>query len=189
MHSGSATDTQEKLYKMLEKLQSLHREIPTKFQQRLPYDLLSSLAHVLLDNTVFEIVRELVELQYMTEKSLHQQRMHMLHKHRVERENLIKKQREEILAAERQGKAHVASRLPRLHQEQLTELETRHSKDISGCHGRIQQLLDQKVIEQQSTLQQVGVPGFHETDNPVEIRVQMYIMEFIVKLGGIKVPP
>ncbi|XP_064079370.1 protein DGCR6-like [Macrobrachium nipponense] len=189
MHSGSATDTQEKLYKMLEKLQSMAREIPTKFQQRLPYDLLSSLAHVLLDNTVFEIVRELVELQYMTEKSLHQQRMHMLHKHRVERENLIKKQREEILAAERQGKAHVASRLPRLHKEQLTELEARHSKDISGCHGRIQQLLDQKVIEQQSTLQQVGVPGFHETDNPIEIKVQMYIMNFIVKLGGIKVPP
>ncbi|XP_068237765.1 protein DGCR6 [Palaemon carinicauda] len=189
MHSGSATDTQEKLYKMLEKLQSLAREIPTKFQQRLPYDLLSSLAHILLDNTVFEIVRELVELQHMTEKGLHQQRMHMLHKHRVEKENLIKKQKEDLLAAERQGKTHVASRLPRLHKEQLTELETRHSQDVSSCHERIQQLLDQKVVEQQSTLQQVGVPGFHETDSPVEIKVQMYIMEFIVKLGGIKVPP
>ena len=46
-----------------------------------------------------------------------------------------------------------------------------------------------QVVEQQSTLQQVGVPGFHETDNPIEIKIQMYILEFIVKLGGIKVPP
>lgn len=189
MQSGNSSDTQEKLYKMLEKMQSMAREIPQKFQQRLPYDLLSSLAHVLLDNTVFEIVRELVELQHMTEKSLHQQRMHMINKHRVEREDLVKKNKEEIMTAERQGKTHVALRLPRLHKDQLSELDARHAQEVSSCHERIQQLLDQKVLEQQSTLQQVGVPGFHETDSPIEIKVQMYIMEFIVKLGAIKVPP
>ncbi|KAK7072591.1 Protein dgcr6 [Halocaridina rubra] len=145
MHSGTSSDTQERLYKMLENLQNLARQIPTKFQQRLPYDLLSPLAHVLLDNTVFEIVRELVELQHMTEKSLHQQRMHLINKHRVEKESLIKQHREEILAAERQGKAHVAARLPRLHGEQLTEMERRHAQEVSNCHERILQLLDQKA--------------------------------------------
>lgn len=159
-----------------------------KFQQRLPYDLLSSLAHVLLDNTVFEIVRELAELQHMTEKSLHQQRSHMINNHKVEREALLKTHKEELQAAERQGKAHVASRLPRIHQEQLTQLDARQAQEVANTHTRIQQVLDQKVTEQQSTLQQVGVPGFHETDNPMEIKVQMYIMGFIVRIGGIKVP-
>ncbi|XP_027217504.1 protein DGCR6 [Penaeus vannamei] len=190
MHSAmdNSSDTQERLYKMLEKLQSLAREIPPKYQQRLPYDLLSSLAHVLLDNTVFEIVRELAELQHMTEKSLHQQRTQLMHKHKTDREALIKSQKDEIQAAECQGKTHVASRLPRLHQEQITQLDARHAQEISTMHVRILQLLDQKVTEQQSTLQQVGVPGFHETENPVEIKIQMYIMDFIVKIGGIKIP-
>ncbi|XP_042864713.1 protein DGCR6-like isoform X1 [Penaeus japonicus] len=190
MHSAAdnSSDTQERLYKMLEKLQSLAREIPQKYQQRLPYDLLSSLAHVLLDNTVFEIVRELAELQHMTEKSLHQQRTQMMHKHKTDRETLIKSQKDEIQSAECQGKTHVASRLPRLHQEQLSQLEARHAQEMSTMHVRILQLLDQKVTEQQSTLQQVGVPGFHETENPVEIKIQMYIMDFIVKIGGIKIP-
>ncbi|XP_042212888.1 protein DGCR6-like [Homarus americanus] len=191
MHSvrGNSSDTQEKLYMMLEKLQTLARDIPTKFQQRLPYDLLSSLAHVLLNNTVFEIVRELADLQHVTEKSLHEQRSHMVNRHKSERDALLKSQREELQAAQRQGKAHVASRLPRLHEEQLSQVDARHTQEVMDTHIRIQQVLDQKVTEQQSTLQQVGVPGFHETDNPMEIKVQMYIMGFIVKIGGIKVPP
>lgn len=191
MHDAetNSSDTQEKLYKMLEQLQTLARDIPPKFQQRLPYDLLSSLAHVLLDNTVFEIVRELADLQHMTEKSLHQQRSAMVNRHKGERDALVKSQREEVLAAERQGKAHVAARLPRLHQEQLSQLDSRHAQEVTDVHIRIQQVLDQKVKEQQSTLRQVGVPGFHETDNPMEIKVQMFIMGFIVKIGGIKVPP
>ncbi|XP_071552989.1 protein DGCR6 [Panulirus ornatus] len=191
MHDAetNSSDTQEKLYKMLEQLQTLARDIPPKFQQRLPYDLLSSLAHVLLDNTVFEIVRELADLQHMTEKSLHQQRSAMVNRHKGERDALVKTQREEVLAAERQGKAHVAARLPRLHQEQLSQLDSRHAQEVTDVHIRIQQVLDQKVKEQQSTLRQVGVPGFHETDNPMEIKVQMFIMGFIVKIGGIKVPP
>ncbi|KAG7173868.1 Gonadal protein gdl-like [Homarus americanus] len=160
-----------------------------KFQQRLPYDLLSSLAHVLLNNTVFEIVRELADLQHVTEKSLHEQRSHMVNRHKSERDALLKSQREELQAAQRQGKAHVASRLPRLHEEQLSQVDARHTQEVMDTHIRIQQVLDQKVTEQQSTLQQVGVPGFHETDNPMEIKVQMYIMGFIVKIGGIKVPP
>lgn len=54
----------------------------SKFQQRLPYDLLSSLAHCLLDNTTFEIMQELGELQHMTEKILHKQHAQMVNKHK-----------------------------------------------------------------------------------------------------------
>uniref|UniRef100_A0A0P4VPA3 Gonadal protein gdl n=1 Tax=Scylla olivacea TaxID=85551 RepID=A0A0P4VPA3_SCYOL len=185
---SDSSDTQEKLYKMLEKLQMLARDIPAKFQQRLPYDLLSSLAHCLLDNTTFEIMQELAELQHMTEKILHKQHAQMVNKHKTEKDSLLKCHKEELTAAERQGKAHVLSRLPRLHQEQLTELATRHSQETTNTHLFIQNVLDQKVAEQQSTLQQAGVPGFHVTSNPMEIKVQMYIMGFIMKIGGIKFP-
>lgn len=46
-----------------------------------------------------------------------------------------------------------------------------------------------QVAEQQTTMQQVGVPGFHQTQNPKELKVQMYILEFIVRIAGIKLPP
>ncbi|XP_050734375.1 protein DGCR6-like [Eriocheir sinensis] len=185
---SNSSDTQERLYKMLEKLQNLARDIPPKFQQRLPYDLLSSLANCLLDNTSFEIMQELAELQHMTEKILHKQHAQMINKHKTERDNLIKCHKEELTAAERQGKTHVLSRLPRLHQDQLAELNTRHAQETDNTHLFIQNVLDQKVEEQQSTLQQARVPGFHVTSNPMEIKVQMYIMGFIMVIGGIKIP-
>ena len=53
-----------------------------KFQQRLPYDLLSSLASALLDGTVFEIVRSLQEVQHLEEKHLSAQRMKLVNDHK-----------------------------------------------------------------------------------------------------------
>lgn len=43
--------------------------------------------------------------------------------------------------------------------------------------------IDQLVQEQQCTLEKAGVPGFHSTTNAQELRVQMYLLEFIVKLS------
>lgn len=57
----------------------------------------------------------------------------------------MKCHKEELTAAERQGKTHVLSRLPRLHQEQLTELNTRHAQETDNTHLFIQNVLDQKV--------------------------------------------
>ena len=42
--------------------------------------------------------------------------------------------------------------------------------------------LDQKVTEQQVTLEQAGVAGFHATKNPTEIKVQMILIDFICQL-------
>ena len=39
-----------------------------------------------------------------------------------------------------------------------------------------------QVSEQQITLERSGVPGFRVTQDPKEIRLQMYIIEFIVRL-------
>ena len=54
----------------------------SKFQQRLPYDLLSSLASSLLDNTVFDIVNSLKEVQTLEERNLSSQRIKLVNEHK-----------------------------------------------------------------------------------------------------------
>lgn len=49
--------------------------------------------------------------------------------------------------------------------------------------------LDQKVKDQQSTLEKAGVPGFKVTDNPKEIKIQMYLLDFILRLSKLKFEP
>lgn len=56
----------------------------SKYQQRLPYDLLSSLANVLLDGTVFEIVSSLREVQQLEERNLSNQRIKLTNEHKCE---------------------------------------------------------------------------------------------------------
>jgi len=52
-----------------------------KYQQRVPCELLSGLANALLNDTVFEIVKGLMEIQHVTEKHLFQQRLQLINKH------------------------------------------------------------------------------------------------------------
>ena len=44
--------------------------------------------------------------------------------------------------------------------------------------------LDQKAIDQQKTLENSCIPGFHVTTNPTETKVQMFLLEFITRLDG-----
>ena len=43
--------------------------------------------------------------------------------------------------------------------------------------------LDQKVMDQQVLLEKSGVPGFYVTNNPQEVRLQMYLLDFIQRLA------
>nr|XP_055109638.1 protein DGCR6L isoform X1 [Symphalangus syndactylus] len=74
---------QERHYQLLSALQSLVKELPSSFQQRLSYTTLSDLALALLDGTVFEIVQGLLEIQHLTEKSLYNQRLRLQNEHRA----------------------------------------------------------------------------------------------------------
>lgn len=47
---------------------------------RVPYELLSSLANCLLNDTVFQIVKGLMEIQHVTEQHLYQQRLQFINK-------------------------------------------------------------------------------------------------------------
>ena len=48
--------------------------------------------------------------------------------------------------------------------------------------------LDKKVTEQQDTMKKAGVPGFYLTTEPIDLRIQMYIFEFIQNLGSMNIP-
>jgi hypothetical protein len=40
-----------------------------------------------------------------------------------------------------------------------------------------------QVSDQQVTLEKAGVPGFFVTNNPLDIKVQMYLLDFILRLS------
>lgn len=42
--------------------------------------------------------------------------------------------------------------------------------------------LDQKMLEQQTRLEKAGVPCMHATNQPQDVRLQMYIIEFVQRL-------
>nr|SVE76095.1 EOG090X0GJG [Daphnia hispanica] len=160
----NAEELQQKLYFLLEQLQEMARKLPLQYQQRMPYELLSGLANCLLNETIFKIVESLAEIQQVTEKQLLQQRLKLLHRHRAEKEALAKKAPDSITETE---KMQVAN----------------HSVELKQADMNLILQLDQVLADQQGTLEKAGVPGFYSTSNPQEIQVQMYLLEFILKLG------
>jgi hypothetical protein len=40
-----------------------------------------------------------------------------------------------------------------------------------------------QVSDQQVTLEKAGVPGFFVTNNPLDVKVQMYLLDFILRLS------
>merc|ERR1719384_2845315 len=85
----AAESHQERLYFLLDQLQRMARELPTKYQQRIPYDLLAELAASLVQCQIFEIVNMLTEVQQATEKHLFQQRLQSINRQKVEKQDMI----------------------------------------------------------------------------------------------------
>ncbi len=65
----------------------------------------------------------------------------------------------------------------------LQALEKQHDEELRRKDMKIVLELDQKVMDQQCTLERAGVPGFHVTNNPNDVRLQMYLLEFIIRLS------
>ncbi|XP_053602733.1 gonadal protein gdl [Plodia interpunctella] len=157
---------QRKLYFLLEQLQEMARELPPKYQMRVPIELLSGLANCLLNDTVFEIVKGLMEIQHVTEKHLFQQRLQVINKHTLEIKSLI----DSIQNPEQQ-------------ELQKSLLLSRHREELKQTDMKLVIQLDQKVSDQQVTLEKAGVPGFFVTNKPIEVKVQMYLLDFILRLS------
>ncbi|XP_073169618.1 protein DGCR6-like isoform X1 [Lepidochelys kempii] len=139
-------------------------------QQRLSYTILSDLALALIDGTVFEIVQGLLEIQHLTEKNLYNQRLKLHSEHRVLKQEMFHRHKE----AQQSCKPHNLPVLKAAQQRELEAVEQRIREEQRLMDEKIVLELDQKVVDQQSTLEKAGVSGFYITTNPqvCEQRVQ-----------------
>lgn len=169
---------QEQQYHFLSQLQNLVKDLSSSCQQRLSYDILSNLALALIDGTVFEIVQGLLEIQHLTEKNLYNQRLKLHSEHRALKQELLRKHKEAIQGC----KAHNLAVLRATQQRELESLEQRVKDEQRMMDEKIVLELDQKVIDQQNTLEKAGVPGFYITTNPQELTLQMNLLELILKM-------
>ncbi|XP_067910821.1 protein DGCR6 isoform X2 [Heterodontus francisci] len=169
---------QEQHYHLLSQLQSLVKDLSSSCQQRLSYDILSNLALALIDGTVFEIVQGLLEIQHLTEKNLYNQRLKLHSEHRALKQELLRKHKEALQSC----KTHNLAVLRAAQQRELEALEQRVKDEQKMMDEKIVLELDQKVIDQQNTLEKAGVPGFYITTNPQELTLQMNLLELILKM-------
>lgn len=163
---------QKKLYFLLEQLQNMASELPLKYQMRLPYELLSSLANCLLNETVFEIVKGLLEIQHVTEQHLFQQRLQFINAKKIEEQDLLKEY-------ENNSEKKI---------EVLQKFMIQQKEDLKEFDMKLVLELDKKVADQQKILEQAGVTGFYYTTNPIEIKVQMHLLDFLLRLSQMQMP-
>uniref|UniRef100_A0A6V7M0K1 Gonadal protein gdl n=1 Tax=Bracon brevicornis TaxID=1563983 RepID=A0A6V7M0K1_9HYME len=166
VNNPTPEDLQRKLYCLVEQLQNMASALPPKYQMRLPYELLSALANSLLNDTIFEIVKGLMEIQHVTEKHLFQQRLQLINKQKIEMQETLSN----FVTEEDKLTAKIA-------------LQVKHKAELKQNDMKLVMQLDQKVTDQQSILEKAGVPGFYITDNPLEIQVQMRLCDFIIRLS------
>ncbi|XP_074526691.1 protein DGCR6 [Halichoeres trimaculatus] len=176
--SDDSTKQQERHYFLLSELQTLVKDLPSSFQQRLSYNTLSDLALALIDGTVYEIVQGLLDIQHLTEKNLYNQRQKLHCEHQALKQELSKKHKEALQSCKPHNLALLKSNL----QTELEALEIRVRDEQRMMDKKIVSEMDQKVIDQQNTLEKAGVPGFYITTNPQELTVQMHLLELILKL-------
>ncbi|MGH0139174.1 UNVERIFIED_CONTAM: hypothetical protein FKN15_069026 [Acipenser sinensis] len=131
------------------------------FQQLLSYTMQSDLALALIDGTVFEIAHGLLDIQHLTEKNLYNQRQKL---HGLKQE-LVRKHKEALQSC----KTHKKSVLRAAQQRELEALELRVKDEQRMMDEKIVLELDQKVVDQQNTLEKAGVPGFYITTDPQDI--------------------
>ncbi|XP_030642530.1 protein DGCR6 [Chanos chanos] len=176
-HTDS-TKQQERHYYLLSELQTLVKDLPSSFQQRLSYTTLSDLALALIDGTVYEIVQGLLDIQHLTEKNLYNQRQKLHSEHRALKQDLMKKHKQALQTC----KSHNLAVLKTNQKGEVEALEQRVKDEQRMMDEKIIAEIDQKVIDQQNTLEKAGVPGFYITTNPQEVTMQMNLLELILKL-------
>ncbi|KAM9822306.1 protein DGCR6 [Syngnathus acus] len=175
---ADATKQQERHYYLLSELQILAKDLPSSFQQRLSYNTLGDLALALIDGTVYEIVQGLLDIQHLTEKNLYSQRQKLHCEHQALKQEIARKHKEALLSC----KSHNLALLKSNQQAELEALEIRVREEQRLMDRKIVSEIDQKVTDQQNTLEKAGVPGFYITANPQELTMQMNLLELILKL-------
>lgn len=113
-----------------------------------------------------------MEIQQVTERHLHQLRQQIECQYELELHDWL------VKITDHEEQEHI-KRLMRI----------KYDKKLLECDAKILSSLDEKVRNQQTTMQQAGVAGFYETDDPREIKIQMFLFDFILCLSRIKFQP
>ncbi|XP_074624870.1 protein DGCR6-like [Acropora palmata] len=170
----------KKLTSYLTQLQAMVRDLPGTYKRKFTYDVLSGIATCLIDGTVFEIVKGLEDIQQLSERNLLNKRMKIVNSQKAQRMELSKKQRNALQSCEQ--RPHNLPLVEASNAQEKKALEDKLDAEISQVDQKVVLELDQLVSDQQATLQRAGVPLFSITNSPDEVRLQMYILDFIQRL-------
>ncbi|CAF3362163.1 unnamed protein product [Rotaria socialis] len=168
--------------KLLEQLQIMITELPPKLQERFEKDNISDqLVTLLLDGNIFNIVNNLQESQARTEKNLSNERQKLIKKVKDQEADLIRKHSEdEARCADRPQHLNL---LQAANKREFEAFIKRVADEQQRFDMSIVLDLDQKMLEQQTRLEKAGVPCMHATNKPLDVRLQMFIIEFIQRIA------
>lgn len=173
---------QKKYHLFLKSLFKYRDDLPPGLKAKMADYQMRDLARSLLDDTVFDIVQELEDIQSLREKQLLNKRMKVVGQHKMQKLEMSKRHKgEAVRSAQHQ--------LPLLKAEQEREKETlgrRLAEEVKATDREVILELDQVVSQQQTTLCQAAVPFFFVTNNTQDIQVQLHILRFIQKLSQLK---
>lgn len=163
------------------KLKLFREQLPSHLLSKLLSPQLKELARSLIDGTVFEIVRELEDIQKLTERSLLKKRVEMANRQKSRKVELTKRHLQEFASAEE--KPHTLPLLKSKHETESKDLEKKLAEETRSTDKKIVLELDQIVADQQSTMQQCAVPIFTVTNNPQDVQLQMHLLRFLQKMS------
>lgn len=155
--------------------------LPASLHAKITNTQLHRLAECLIDGTVFEIVRELEDIQQLSERALLNKRMKVVSAQKKKKVEMDKRHNEEMMVCER--RPHNLPLVKAKHEKERAELDEKIQEEIKAMDQEIILELDQMVTNQQTTMKQADVTFFTVTNNPQEIGTQMHILRFIQKLG------
>ena len=162
-------------------LKQYREEIPPAYQAKLSDAQLRELSLSLLDGTVFEIVRELEDIQQLKERSLLNKRMKVVSAHKSRKVDMAKRHKKELASSS--SKLHNLPLLRSQHEKERHDLEKKLAEEIRATDQKIILELDQIVSDQQSTMQQAAVPFFMVSNKPEDIQIQIHTLRFVQRLG------
>lgn len=171
----------ERLDLYYKKLCQYRDTLPANLHTRMPNSELRQLAECLVDGTMFEIVRELEDIQQLSERALLNKRMKVVSAQKAKKVEMAKKHDVELLTCHH--RPHNLPLIEAKHEKEKAELDKLLQEELRATDQQIILELDQLVTNQQTTMQQAAVTFFSVSNNPQEIQVQMHVLRFIQKLG------
>jgi len=149
-------------------LTRLHSELEEELRTRITPDILDDLTHSIVYDMIIEIIDSLKDIQHANERQLYQTRQNVFKDFKAKLDEIVSK--ELSLSEQEKAKAEAKRTL---------------DKDLRSADITSVQVLDKLVRFQQQTLQTAGVPCFSETSTPHDLRLQMAIIQLILKLNEI----